>query len=192
MITSLLYDAGTLNILKFKGRKTVPLTDTFWDECREYAGMCDDDTTDFCLIYDKKPILNEALMSTQCESTDCIWSRNKIYEAVKVLEVTEPTEIRNENGMLLVKAGCFLNVRKEDIVKMTAEYRKADKDTEEAEELLEQMTAQYGKADKDKEETEVLPETPLIKYYKRELQEYKEGYESQLPRSRTIRTARTT
>ena len=158
MITSLLYEAGTLNVLKFKGRKTVPLTDVFWDEWKEYAGMCHGDTTDFCLIYDEKPVLNDALMSAHCENTECIWSRNKIDEAVKVLEVTEPTEIRNENGMLLVKAGCFLNVRKEDIVTMTAQYRKADKDTEETELLPEQMTA-------------------LIKYYKGELQEYKEGYE---------------
>ena len=158
MITSLLYEAGTLNVLKFKGRKTVPLTDVFWDEWKEYAGMCHGDTTDFCLIYDEKPVLNDALMSAHCENTECIWSRNKIDEAVKVLEVTEPTEIRNENGMLLVKAGCFLNVRKENIVTMTAQYRKADKDTEETELLPEQMTA-------------------LIKYYKGELQEYKEGYE---------------
>ena len=158
MITSLLYEAGTWNILKFKGRKTVPLTDVFWDEWKEYAGMCHGDTTDFCLIYDEKPALNDALMSENCENAECIWSRNKIEEAVKVLEVTEPTEIRNENGMLLVKAGCFLNVRKEDIVTMTAQYRKADKDTEETEVLPEQMTA-------------------LIKHYKGELQEYKKGYE---------------
>lgn len=158
MITSLLYEAGTWNILKFKGRKTVPLSDTFWDEWREYAGMCHGDTTDFCLIYDEKPILKEVLISALCEITECIWSRNKIEEAVKVLEVTEPTEIRNENGMLLVKAGCFLNVRKEDIVTMTVQYRKADKDTEETELPPEQMTA-------------------LIKHYKGELQEYKEGYE---------------
>lgn len=120
--------------------------------------MCHGDTTDFCLIYDEKPALNDALMSENCENTECIWSRNKIEEAVKVLEVTEPTEIRNENGILLVKAGCFLNVRKEDIVTMTAQYRKADKDTGETEVLPEQMTA-------------------LIKHYKGELQEYKEGYE---------------
>ena len=157
MITSLLYEAGTWNILKFKGRKTVPLTDVFWNEWIEYAGMCHGDTTDFCLIYDEKPALNDALMSVKCENAECIWSRNKIEEAVKVLEVTEPTEIRNENGMLLVKAGCFLNVRKEDIVTMTTQYRKADKDTEETEVLPEQMTV-------------------LIKHYKGELQEYKKGY----------------
>jgi len=159
MITSLLYEAGTWNILKFKGKKTVPLTDVFWNEWIEYAGMCHGDTTDFCLIYDEKPALNDALMSVKCENTECIWSRNKIEEAVKVLEVTEPTEIRNENGMLLVKAGCFLNVRKEDIVTMTTQYRKADKDTEETEVLPEQMTA-------------------LIKHYKGELQAYKKGYET--------------
>lgn len=157
MITSLLYEAGTLNVLKFKGRRTVPLTDVFWDEWKEYAGMCHGDTTDFCLIYDEKPVLNNALMSAHCENTECIWSRNKIDEAVKVLEVTEPTEIRNENGMLLVKAGCFLNVRKEDIKTMTAWYIKAEKD--------------------DAENEKLSKSTAFLRYYKAALEEYKNGYE---------------
>jgi len=158
MITTFLYETGKLNILKIKGRKAVPLADSFWDEWKEYAGMCHGDKMDFCLIYDEKPILNEVLMSAQCEITDCIWSRTKIEEVVKVLEITEPTEIRNENGILLVKAGCFLNVRKEDITVMTAQYRKSDKKAEETDILPKQMTA-------------------LIKHYKGELQVYKKGYE---------------
>ena len=158
MITSLLYDAGTWNILKFKGRKTIPLKEEFWNEWREYAGMCQGDTVDLCLIYDEKITPDESLLSSQCEITECIWSRNKIEEAVKKLEVTEPAEIRNESGMLLVKAGCFLNVQKENIVTMTAWYRIADKNAEETEPLPEQMTA-------------------LIRHYRGELQEYKKGYE---------------
>lgn len=157
-ITSLLYDSGKPELLKIKGYKAVPFTDTFWEEWCEYAGLCQGDKIDFCLIYDEKANVDETLMHEQCEEKDCIWSRNKIQEAVKVLEITEPVEIRNENGMLLAKAGSFLNVRKEDILLMTAWYRKANKDDEETVILLEQKT-------------------PFIKHYMGELKEYKKGYE---------------
>ena len=83
---------------------------------------------------------------------------NKIEKAVEVLEIKEPTEIRSENGVLLVKTGCFLNARKEEISMMTAWYGQADKESEKEETLIEKIT-------------------PLIRYYKGELQEYKEGYE---------------
>lgn len=157
-IVSLLYEADGLNIMKIGGRTAVPLTDRFWNEWSEYAGVCSGDKTDFCLIYDETVFPDESFLSAQCESKDCIWSRVKIEEAVKLLEITEPAEIRNENGILLVKAGCFMNVKKEDIIQMTAWYMKADKDTE---------------------AKDVLPEkiTTLIKHYKGELQEYKKGYE---------------
>lgn len=159
MITSLLYEANGLHIIKFGGRKAVPFTETYWREWEEYAGMCSGDKTDFCLIYDEKPKTDERLMSAQCESKECIWSRTKIEEAVKLLEIKEPTEIRNENGMLLVKAGSFMNIRKEDIIPMTASYTKAEKDTESDDIPPENMTT-------------------LIKHYQGELQAYKKGYET--------------
>ena len=158
-ITSMLYETGSLKIIKFGGYKTSDFTEAYWDNWKDYAGMCSEDKIDFCLIYDKEPETDESLMSAQCESKDCIWSRIKIEEASKLLEIKEPTEIRNENGTLLVKAGCFMNIRKEDIILMTASYTKAEKDTE---------------------SDNISPEekTPLIRHYQGELQEYKMGYET--------------
>ena len=158
MIMSLLYDAGKLNILKFKGKKAVPLTDTFWDEWKEYAGMCSGDTVDFCLIYDEKPVVDVALMSAQCESKNCIWSRNKINEALNFLEIREPTKIYSENGIFLLKIGNFMNVKEKDIISMKAWYAKAEKDSVQAENIP-------------------LKTTALIQHYKGELQLYKESYE---------------
>ena len=158
MVVSILYEPNGLNIIKIRGRKAVTLTDAFWDEWREYAGMCSGDKTDICLIYDKKTMPDEQLLSTQCESADCIWSRTKIEEALKMIEITEPTEIRDENGMLLVKAGCFMNVKKEDIVLMTACYRKSDKNAEKTDLSEPQMTG-------------------FLKHYHEELLKYKKGYE---------------
>ena len=157
-ITAFFYETGKMKILKLGGRKSVRFTDDYWKKWIGYAGMCKGDKIDFCLIYDERPVLDAQLSSEQCDSKDCIWSRTKIEEAAKLMEVKEPTEIRNENGMLLVKAGRFINVRKEDIITLTASYMKADKNTE-TDELLPGKT------------------TAFIKYYRGELQAYKKGYE---------------
>ena len=157
-VASVLYEADGLNIMKISGRKAVPLTDAFWNEWIEYAGMCHGDKTDFCLIYDEKPVLNDLLISAQCENKNCIWSRTRIEEAVRLLEITEPTEIRNENNLFLMKTGCFMHVKKEEIAFMKAWYAKADKEAESAEAIPPKTTA-------------------LIQHYKNELQSYKERYE---------------
>ena len=158
MVVSVLYQSDGFHIMKMGGRKAVPLTDSFWHEWKEYAGMCEGDKTDFCIIYDDKPVISENLLNEQCDSKYCIWNRNKIESAVKLLEIKEPTEIRNENGILLLKAGYFMNVKKEDIVLMKAWYMKSDKEAE-------------------WQETSPHKQTTLIKYYKNELQLYKKGYE---------------
>ncbi len=158
IITSLLYEAGGFHVIKSGGKKAVPFTKTYWREWEEYAGMCSNDKTDFCLIYDEKPETDEHLMSAQCESKDGIWSRTKIEEAVKLLEIKEPTEIRKENGMLLAKAGSFMNIRKEEIISMTASYTKVEKDIESDDTSPEKMTT-------------------WMKYYYGKYQEYKKGYE---------------
>ena len=136
----------------------MPFSETYWCEWEEYAGMCSGDKTDFCLIYDDKPETDERLISAQCDSKECIWSKTKIEDAVKLLGIREPTEIRNENGMLLAKAGSFMNVRKEEIITMTASYTKAEKEAESDDLLPKKMTS-------------------LIKHYKGELKAYKKGYE---------------
>ena len=158
MVVSVLYQSDGFHIMKMGGRKAVPLTDSFWHEWKEYVGMCEGDKTDFCIIYDDKPVISENLLNEQCDSKYCMWNRNKIESAVKLLEIKEPTEIRNENGILLLKAGYFMNVKKEDIVLMKAWYMKSDKEAE-------------------WQETSPHKQTTLIKYYKSELQLYKKGYE---------------
>lgn len=157
-IASLLYEAGTFDVMKIGGRKAVRFTERFWEEWNEYAGVCSGDKTDFCLIYDKESLPEKPVFSAQCGDSDCIWSRGKIEEAVRLLEITQPVEIRNENGILLLKAGCFMNVRKEDIVSMTAWYMKSGKDTESG---------------------NIFPRktTNLIEHYKGELNDYKKEYE---------------
>ena len=158
MVASLLYQSDRFHIMKIGGRKAVSLTDLFWSEWMEYAGMCEGDKTDFCIIYDDKLVMSDILMKEQCDSKYCIWNRSKIESAVKLLEIKEPTEIRNENGTLLLKTGHFMNVKKEDITLMKAWYIKSDKEAE-------------------LQETSPHKQTTLIKYYKNELQLYKKGYE---------------
>jgi len=155
----LLYESNRFHIIKIGGRKAVPFTDTFWHKWKDYAGMCSGDQIDFCLIYDEKPETEANLLFIQCENRDCIWSRTKIEEAVKLLDIKEPTEIINENRTLLTKTGCFINARKEDIIS---------------------MTALYNKSEKLPDPTDVSPDkmTSLIKHYQGELQTYKMGYET--------------
>ena len=105
----------------------------------------------------RRPIIG--VVSSHNEIVPGHMNLDKIEEAVKLLEIKEPTEIRNENGMLLVKAGSFMNIRKEDIIPMTASYIKAEKDTESDDISPENMTT-------------------LIKHYQEELQAYKKGYET--------------
>ena len=50
------------------------------------------------------------------KSEDCFL---RIEEAVKLLDIKEPTEIRSENGTLPVRAGRFMCIRKEEIIQMT-------------------------------------------------------------------------
>ena len=58
----------------------------------------------------------------------------------------------------MAKAGSFMNIRKEEIISMTASYTKAEKDIEDDNKSPEKMTT-------------------LIKYYQEELKAYKKGYE---------------
>ena len=157
-ITSLLYETDGFNVMKIGGRKAVPFTDTFWSDWNEYAGVCSGYRPVFCLIYDAESLPEKPFFPVQCGQNDGIWSRRKIEEAVRILEITEPVEIRNENGVLLLKAGCFMNVRKEDIVSMTAWYMKGVRDSE-AENVSPKKT------------------TTLIEHYKGELKNYKKEYE---------------
>lgn len=158
-ITLLSYQEGKLIMIKIRGMNAVPLTDEYWTEWREYAGMCSEDKTDICLISDSKTIPEALLLSAQCDGKDCIWSRSKIEEAVKLLEITKPTEITDEEGKLLAKAGSFINITEDNVVRMTAWYRKHDNNAQESKLPPEETTA-------------------LIQYYKAELRKYKEGYET--------------
>ena len=157
-VSSLICQEDGIHIMKFKGKKCVPFTCTFWDDWIEYSGMCQDDKTDFCIIYDDKPILNDILSGKQCDRKDAVWSRNKIASAVGLLKIKEPTEIHEENGILLLKTGYFMNIKKEDIISMTALYLKVDED-------------------KNKSAMSPKNETTLIKHYEGELRLYKKGYE---------------
>ncbi len=157
-VRSLMYEDRGLRIIRFAGRDSVPLTDGFWDEWIGYSGMCMDDRTDFCFIYDEKPAVRDGLLSRQCGSGDCIWSRKKIEEAARILEITDACEIRDEQGRLMAKAGCFTNVRKNKIVSMSAWYMKPDSEPE---------TSDDRPGEK----------TTLIEYYEEELEKYKEGYD---------------
>ncbi|MBQ7568229.1 hypothetical protein IJT17_05415 [bacterium] len=157
-ISALLYDSGRLEQLKIGGERAVPLTDSYWKEWKEYSGMCRDDRTDFCLIYDKKTQPAEEFLSSQCDSQDCIWCRRRIKEAVELLEIQEPTEIRSESGVVLAKAGRFMNAAKNDIAT---------------------MTAWYAQAERDAEALTITPKstTPLIEYFTDKLKACKKGYE---------------
>ena len=156
-VSSLLYEANGLRILKIEGKKAVPFDKSFWKEWIGYAGFCQGDRTDFCFVYDEEPVCDESLTEQQCDPNDCIWSVSRIQSAAERLAIEEPTEICAENGILLTKAGSFLNVKPEGVVSMKARYIQAVRDAQ-------------------PEDTSQEKQTPLIEYYKRELRKYKEGY----------------
>lgn len=155
-VSSLLYEANGLHIMKIGGKKAVSFTNSFWKEWIGYAGFCQGDRTDFCFVYDKEPICDESLMGQQCDPNDCIWSVSKIRSAAELLEIKEPTEIYTESGSLLTKNGIFLNVKAEAVALMKVRYYKAVRE------------AQPEDASPEKQ-------TPFIEYYMRELRKYKEG-----------------
>ena len=156
-VSSLLYTQGSFNLLKIKGKTSVPVNEWHRDEWAEYAGICSDDKTDICLVYDETTIPYETFAATQCESKYSIWNITRIQEAVEKMEITTPTEFKNENGLLLFKSGCFLNASKDKIASMTVWYTHSEMNSS-------VQKNQQGKT------------TAFIEYYKSELQAYKKGY----------------
>ena len=155
-VSSLLYEANGLRILKMEGKKAVPFDESFWKEWIGYAGFCQGDRTDFCFVYDQEPVCDESLTGQQCDPNDCIWSVSKIQSAAELLAIKEPTEIYAERGSLLTKTGLFLNVKPEDVVPLKARYLKAVREAR-------------------SEDASPEKQTPFIEYYMRELRKYKEG-----------------
>lgn len=141
-----------------ESEETLPFTDDFWKKWEEYSGKCHGDKIDFCMIYDQKPTVDERLLSVQCATNECIWSQAKIKEALMLLDIVEPTEVRSEAGGVLAKVGNFINARKEDIVSMTASYIRPDKEAK---------------------PVDIVTETssPFAKHYQDQLRAYRKEYE---------------
>ncbi len=157
MISSLLYEMDGIKIMRIFGKEKHKYSDSFWKTWKEYAGMCSGDKTDFCLVYDQKIKVDEDLVLSQCDSKDCIWSRRKIEDAFMLLDVKEPTEIITEEGNNFGKAGCFMNVDKEDIKTMKIWYKNSEKETALSDKLDEGVTK-------------------FTKHYQEDLEKYKKGY----------------
>lgn len=158
-ITAINYSSDKYSILKIKGNNSIPFTENYWQIWREYSGICEGEKTDFCYIYDTEPQEDEKLINAQCDNKDCFWNRNRIEDAVRMLHISEPTEIRNySNGALLVKAGSFRNVKENEIIKLKVWFT-------EIEEVTEEVTTATGEI------------TPFIDHYINELKYYKEGYD---------------
>lgn len=158
-VTAVLKKNNDMSVMRFRGNETIPFTEKYWDDWCEYAGLCSNDKTDFCLIYDNMPDVSDRLMSMQCEPSESIWNGIKIQKVISMLNVAEPAEIRTESGELLCRAGSFRNADKADVSIMTARFINAE---------AESMKAEIMKA-------ETAEKTPLIQYYVGEFKKYKES-----------------
>lgn len=153
-VTAILKKNTGMEIMKFRGNETIPFTESYWNDWIEYSGLCRNDKTDFCLIYDIEPTVSEKLLNMQCESASSFWNRIRIQKVLQMLEISASTEIRLENGELLCRTG---SSRKADMQKMTAKFMNADLETAPS-------------------APETVKKTELIQYYVSKLKEYKESY----------------
>ena len=153
-ITAVVYKNGSLEIMQFNGYPDNPLNEDYWNDWKEFRGFCTGDKTDLCFVYDNKPDMPKQLLEAQCDSVSAVWCRNNIQSVLEFLCVTEPTEIFSENGVLLMKAGCFRHAQKESVSRMTALYVNAQ-----------------NECTVNKEQAEI---TPFIKVMLKELNQYYE------------------
>lgn len=153
MITALLSKNGSLQLMKFGGRLTIPFTEKYWDEWIEHSGFCSDDQTDFCIIFDEEPFVPEKLLAAQCGSSDSIWSRAKIQKAVEILGIDTPTVLRTENDALICRIGSSRHGFA--CTTLTAKFVHAENETEKTDEPAEM--------------------TPFIQYNLEKFHKYKEN-----------------
>lgn len=119
---------SSFEIIKFRGNNSIEYKADFWEMWQDYAGFLKDDSTDFCFVFDgEMPCVSGYLKNRQCPDDECIWNRYSIQNVADMLEISKPTQISNENGVHIARAGSFRNTSDADIVNMTAVYRNAEK-----------------------------------------------------------------
>ncbi|MGN0482095.1 MAG: hypothetical protein ACI4HI_00945 [Lachnospiraceae bacterium] len=144
-IISVLAKKNGFEIMKFEGNACIEYTEDFWDKWKEYAGFLKTSQTDFCLIYDEKTNISEALSARECPRSECVWNRYMIQSVVERMQIDTPIQIYDEKGIRIAQTGNFRKKSEGEIVRMTASYRT---DNEEAFE----------------EKTETRERTPFIQY----------------------------
>ena len=155
-VTAVLKKSSGMEILRFRGDEAVLFTDGYWEQWIDYAGLCGSDKADLCFIYDSEPAVPEELLSRQCDPSDGIWSGRKIEKVLKMLNISEPAEVRTESGERLCRVGPYRSARSPDIRTMTARFVSAETET-------------------DGIGAEPAEMTPIVRHYVKKLEEYEES-----------------
>lgn len=92
-VTALYKGSNGIEVLKFKGEKSVEFSDTYWNNWKNYSGYCNGDVTDFCFIYDDEMEVPEAYNTAQCRIEESIWTIEKIRSVSSLLDNRENMDI---------------------------------------------------------------------------------------------------
>lgn len=139
-IAAVLSKDNRFEVMKFGGNCFTGYTEDFWEKWQDYAGFLKTSQTDFCLVYDDAPTISEELQHRECADKSGVWNRYTIQDAVRLLPITKPTQISNENGVCIAKVGAFRKAETTGIVNLTAKYQHAETAPAEAERKILETT----------------------------------------------------
>lgn len=126
-VTAVLCKNHEMSIMKFDGYNERTLDAAYWNDWCEYRGVCREDETDLCFVFDAKPEISQRLkeQSVKCGT---IWNKETIESALNILSVGESAAVYTEQGALVCRIGSRRPTAREHEIKLTADYPNAGED----------------------------------------------------------------
>ena len=124
-ITTVLYENGKPECIKFSGEYSRKLDKDFWDAWIYAVSFESGTLTDFCFICDELPELPEKLSHSACNTEDSIWTPRLINDALGQSHVSRRLIAKTDNDYVVVDyCVCFPS---DSALEVMAVFPKSDK-----------------------------------------------------------------
>ncbi len=100
-ITTVLYENGRSECIRFNGETSRKFDGGFWEEWINAVSYESGTAVDFCIIYDELPEIPERLSGTKCSPEQSVWTPQTIAEALKQANIRRRILVKNEPGYVI-------------------------------------------------------------------------------------------
>ena len=100
-ITTVLYENGRSECIRFNGETSRKFDGGFWEEWINAVSYESGTAVDFCIIYDELPKIPERLSGAKCSPEQSVWTPQTISEALKQANIRRRILVKNEPGYVI-------------------------------------------------------------------------------------------